>query len=113
MFQASHGFITQHKWASEVRAFINLEAGGAGGKEVLFQSGPNHPWLVQVLDYFCLFSLNPTSHPKYYVMKRVIIESFFGNQAEVEFTFVNNLMFLIDSKGDFVHSKLKTISTDI
>nr|XP_041633033.1 endoplasmic reticulum metallopeptidase 1-like isoform X2 [Drosophila kikkawai] len=46
--QASHAFIVHHKWAKNCKVVINLDAAGSGGRELMFQTGPNNPWLVNI-----------------------------------------------------------------
>lgn len=45
--QGSHAFITQHPWAERVKAFVNLDSAGTGGREMLFQTSKTAPWLIQ------------------------------------------------------------------
>lgn len=47
ILQAAHGFVARHAWARAARAVVNLDACGAGGREVLFRAaGPAAPWLL-------------------------------------------------------------------
>ena len=49
MFVAAHAFATQHRWAADYRVVVNLEAIGAGGASVVFQLGPDAPWLAHAI----------------------------------------------------------------
>lgn len=42
----SHAFLTQNSWFEKVGVLLNLEVTGAGGKELMFQTAPKHPWLM-------------------------------------------------------------------
>lgn len=42
----SYSFVRDHPWAKDVAAFINLDSAGAGGREIMFQAGPNRPFLM-------------------------------------------------------------------
>jgi len=36
-----------HPWASEICAVVNLESAGSGGRELLFQVGPQNRWIAE------------------------------------------------------------------
>ena len=47
---AAHAFATGgHAWAADYRVVLNLEAIGAGGDAIIFQLGPDAPWLADAL----------------------------------------------------------------
>ncbi|KAH8389208.1 hypothetical protein KR200_000755 [Drosophila serrata] len=44
--EASHLFITQHPYAKKCAVLLNCDSAGGGGREIVFQSGPNQAWLM-------------------------------------------------------------------
>lgn len=66
--QASHMFITQHKWSQGIQAYFNMDSGGSGGKDIMFQS-KGIPWMMNIYN-----SLAP--HP----LSTALAEELFQNR---------------------------------
>ena len=45
--QGSLAFITEHRWAKDVKLVINLDTGGLSGPSLLIKTSPESGWLIQ------------------------------------------------------------------
>lgn len=102
----SHMFITQHHWADDVRAFINLDSCGTGGKEVMFQATVNNRWMM---DHY----KNVAAHPTATVLgdelfKSGIIPSDTDFRNFRDFGKIPGLDFAIYRNGYIYHTKYDT-----
>lgn len=75
--QAAHGFITQHRWAPEVKYVLNLEAIGSGGQEMVFQC--NSGWLAN-------FYGKAAPHPHAAVIAHELFKNFLHRMASTDWS---------------------------
>lgn len=56
--QGSHMFISKHRWAKDVRAVLNMDSAGIGGRELMFRTTPNNYWMLK---YYKENVMHPTA----------------------------------------------------
>eukprot|EP00111_Clytia_hemisphaerica_P010210 TCONS_00029844-protein len=92
----SHAFIKHHKWKDLAKVVINLEAAGSGGREFVFQTGPEHPWILET--YAKAAKYPYTSVVAQEIFQSGVIPSDtdfrvfvqYGGLVGIDFAFINN-----------------------
>ncbi|XP_055601480.1 endoplasmic reticulum metallopeptidase 1-like [Uranotaenia lowii] len=107
--QGSHGFVTGHSLANNVSAFLNLDIASNTGREIMFQSGPNYPFLMQ---YYQKFAKRPYANSVgEEVFQLGLVPS--GTDYEVFTQFGNwpGMDFALSSYGYLYHTKYDALSS--
>lgn len=64
----AQAFVTEHPWATEVGAVVNLEARGTEGLSLLFDTSENNGWLI---DAYAETAPRPVANSLYYELYKV------------------------------------------
>jgi Zn-dependent M28 family amino/carboxypeptidase len=107
--QASHAFISHHRWFPKIRAVINLEGASSGGRELMFQAGPEFPFLMR---YYSKYIHHPFCNAiAEEVFQAGLVPSRTDYENFVNFGKIPGMDFAFNSHGYLYHTKYDAINT--
>ncbi len=103
----AQAFVRDHPWAKDVIAAINLEARGTSGPSLMFETGADNAWIVEL---FAQCVTRPATSSLYYEVYRTLpndtdFSVFKGHGIEgCNFAFIRNVRNYHTSNDDFAHA---------
>eukprot|EP00002_Diphylleia_rotans_P016205 TRINITY_DN3150_c0_g2_i1.p1 TRINITY_DN3150_c0_g2~~TRINITY_DN3150_c0_g2_i1.p1 ORF type:complete len:910 (-),score=179.07 TRINITY_DN3150_c0_g2_i1:134-2533(-) len=105
--QGAHGFVEHHPVAKKLRAFINLDSGGCGGRTTLLQTGPGHGWLTEVYNSVAPRRMGSVASQD--IFQSGVVPSDTDFRIFAEFGNIPGLDFVYFKDGFAYHTHLDTI----